>query len=371
MQSIAIYCGPLWEQWAASDIDATGLPGLETAVVRAADALAALGCGVTVYGECPAERRGDVRYAHWKEFDPGEPRDAVIGCRNPRDLTGVGPDTATVMWIHDVDWGNQLTPRRARHVDAVVAVSNWHAEHLRRRYPFLAERLVATRNGIDPAAFSAKPPARRAPVVLSTSAPDRGLDMLLHIWPYVRRFVPGAVLRCAWSGMYARLGDHFPSIGRYMEQITPLFDQPGVEVLGSLGQRELAVQLGSVSAWVNPSWLSPSGRRWMETSCISAMEAQAAGAVVVASNWGGLTDTVEAGLLLGEPDGFDAPDPHEWVTAIVEALTNDGLRDMAFANAEPFAQRHSWDGVAQHLLAIVAEVETTRPLGSAARLSAA
>jgi hypothetical protein len=85
-----------------------------------------------------------------------------------------------------------------------------------------------------------------------------------------------------------------------------------------------------------------------ETSCISAMEAQAAGCVVVASPHGALSETVQVGTLV---DG--TPHDERWrdvfVQSIIQGLTDERVQAAAQV-AGPDAMRDmGWFGAAERL----------------------
>ncbi len=163
-EDVAIYLGSCWNRWHPSDIETKGLGGSETAAVRLAEALNDLGFVVTVYGEVSqhvgtsaiaGEPTGhDVIYRDWRVFDPLERRGAVICSRIPE--IGDRPINAPtrLLWCHDVDFGDRLTPARLAPFDYLLCLSEWHETHLRGRYPFAVDKILRTRNGINLSYFT-------------------------------------------------------------------------------------------------------------------------------------------------------------------------------------------------------------------------
>jgi SAM-dependent methyltransferase len=150
---IAIYLGACWNRWSPTDIETRGLGGSETAAVRLAEALSALGFVVTVYGDCAEMCRLDVIYRHYSAFDPLDRRGALICSRIPE--VGDRPIAAAtrLLWCHDVDFGDRLTAGRLERFDYILGLSRWHVDHLKGRYPYAADKVLQTRNGITPALF--------------------------------------------------------------------------------------------------------------------------------------------------------------------------------------------------------------------------
>lgn len=351
---VAIYCGQGWEPWHPSDIVKRGLGGSETAAVRLAECLSEMGHVVTVYGEM---REGAVWrntiFRHHSMFDPLEPRDAVICSRIPETADRPIRADRTLLWLHDTDCGPRLTPARAQRFDNVLVLSEWHERHVAGRYPFAAGRIARIRNGVHLPYFDPLPWAQRAQRVLFTSSPDRGLDVLLALWPRVLERVPDAELAHCYSAVYDRVADQDPAIGEHRDRIRELSKQPGVVKLGSLGQHDLAKLMCSSRAWAHPSWMGAVGAPFHETSCIGAMEAQAAGCRVVASGWGALPETVQWGRLVNHGGPGDGDWETEFVEAIVDGLTNPLIGREAATQGPLAAQHLSWQGVAQQVAALL------------------
>ena len=153
LADVAIYTGPSWMTWSPIDIARKGLGGSETAAVRLAEQLSEIGWVVTVYGQVDEMAYRDVIYRSWQTWDPMEPRQAVISSRIPAIFDRPVAARKRILWLHDVDVGDELTPRRAEVIDYVLTLSRWHEQHVGDRYPFLREKIVRTRNGIDLATF--------------------------------------------------------------------------------------------------------------------------------------------------------------------------------------------------------------------------
>jgi len=355
-KSVVIFTGSGWEKWAPSDIETKGLGGSETAAVRLAEALDAMGCLVTVYGEVTPGAAGQVLYKHHTAWDPTEECDLFIGSRIPEAFGRPIGARSKVLWMHDVDCGPRLTEELAEQIDRVMVLSQWHEGHVLDTYPFLAGFTYITRNGIEPSYFEIEDKPVRAPHrAVYTSSPDRGLDFLLRIWPRVRKHVPDAELWYAYANVYNAVAQKMPQIAAFRDHVRELADQPGVTNMGSLTQPSVARSMLSAGVWLAPSWSTPTKSKFHETFCIGAVEAAAAGCHRVMSAWGALEerDEQDASEWVADKDG--QLDEDEWVCAIVRAMTSadaalEGDPKGLYAQC-PEALAMDWQEVAADFLA--------------------
>ena len=197
---VAIFAGPGWQTWSPLGPEMPGgLGGSETAAVRLGEALSRLGYMVTTYGEVEPGLYGQVIYRHHSAFDPTVPRDAVIISRSPQMGERQIRAGRRILWMHDTDYGPELTPERAAGFDDVMVLSNWHRDYIAKAYPFLERQLVQTGNGITPEFFEGDAPQRNPHRVIYSSSPDRGLEHLLFWWERVREQVPDAELAYCYA----------------------------------------------------------------------------------------------------------------------------------------------------------------------------
>lgn len=331
---VAIYCGPGWQTWSPLSIEAPGgLGGSETAAVRLGTALTRLGYTVTTYGEVEPGMYGQVVYRHHSAFDPLERRAAVICSRFPALTDRPVNAHRTLLWMHDTDYGPALTPQRTEGFDALMVLSEWHRGHVERTYPWASDKLVVTGNAIEPAYFTAEPaPVRNQRRAIYTSSPDRGLDLLLEMWPEVVRVLPDAELAYCYADVYQAVAGQRPEVAAFHERVKQLAERPDiapyVRNLGALSQPEVARAMRESALWLAPSWTSwviGPGQRFHETFCIGALEAAAAGCHRLASDWGALPERMrehngDASWALIATDPTDPGWRDSWLNHIVGAL---------------------------------------------------
>jgi glycosyltransferase involved in cell wall biosynthesis len=111
-----------------------------------------------------------------------------------------------------------------------------------------------------------------------------------------------------------------------------------VHAKGRTNQDGLAKAWLEAKVWAYPTWFT-------ETSCISAMEAQAAGAVPVTTRLAALAETVRSGTLLDLPQ--DERYRQEFVDNVVSYLTDEKRRQTQVRAGREHAERLSWAGLAR------------------------
>lgn len=351
--SVAVWTGWAIGPWHPSDITQRGLGGSETAAVRLAEQLAAMGYVVTLYGQFDqAGLCGDVMLRHFQEFDPMEPLNGLIGFRDAR-LFDERPNAHFCgLWLEDLAPAEMLTPERAANIDRICGVTDWHRGQILREHPWLdATQVVGCRNGIVTDWFHEEPAPERSVRVVYSSSPDRGGDIVLECWPRIREQVPDAELILTYPRWFEICADTFHAANSHRARLRDMVQQPGVKRLDTgMGQRDLAHLLRSSAVWVNPGYYTPGAQKFDETSCISAMEAQAAGCVVVASNWGAVTETVMHGTLLdGDPSEPDGAWRDAFIDAVVAGLTDENVQAMAQELGPEYMRDMDWRGAAEPL----------------------
>lgn len=350
---LAVWTGQAIGPWDPSDIVQRGLGGSETAAVRLAEQFAGMGYVVTLYGHFGQRHlAADVELRHFSEFDPTRHLDALIGFRDARLFEERPNATFCALWLEDLAPAEMLTPKRAGNVDKICGVTHWHKGQIEREYSWLdPEQVVGCRNGIVTEWFDEEAGLERSPRVVYSSSPDRGGDVVLECWPAIKERVPDAELILTYprwfelcAGMWLQASDH-------LERIRELVDQPGVtRIEGGIGQKDLAHLMKASTVWVNPGYHTPGANKFDETSCISAMEAQAAGCVVVASNWGAVTETVVHGTLLdGDPGEKDGSWRRTFVDAVVAGLTDPDVQQAGQTLGPEAMKDMDWRGAAEPL----------------------
>lgn len=362
---ITFWVGPSWEYWNPSNINEGGIGGSETAVAMMSRELTKRGHRVTVFSDCPGKYEGKFDGADWfyfgrlGEWGPRYETDVFVSSRQPAVFAQLPiKSKANLLWVHDIHVGDPKMLEVHEGIlrsDRILALSNWHKEHLLSIYPFIhPSTVLVTRNGIDTSRYAAVPIKLRNKLIFSSS-PNRGLDRLLSLFPLIQKEVPDVELHIyygfdTWAKVASATGNAQElEVIEAFRKLLASFEGRGVYYHGRVSQKELAeAQLGA-KVWAYPT-------AFTETSCISAMECEAAGAVVVSTALAALPETVSHGFLLKPPFDTEAYGK-AFVSRVVNLLKNEEQRGMVAQAAREYALANfGWDKVAAEWETMLATV---------------
>lgn len=362
--NIVIHTGRSVETWNASTPRTTGLGGSETAVVLMSEALVRRGHSVTVFCHCE-EKQGKfngVQYTPYDQFKDYKGQiDIFISSRRPVTFNEEEINARVkILWVHDAHMGlgaYELS-RGILQADALFCLSEWHKANILDHYPYVhPDKIVVTRNGIDSSLFEPRKPTieKTKNKLIYSSSFDRGLEMAIKLFPQVRKEIPDAELHVFYGfdtaiAMVQRLkerGIDKPAMIEKIAEVKKLADETdGVFLRGRMGQVDLAKEWLSAKAWFYPTLFE-------ETSCISAMEAQAAGCIPITTELGALKETVHHGFLL-KPKIVDGKlvlteeVQQAFVKRAIWCLTEENSRQKLAKNARSNSlEFHSWEMVAR------------------------
>lgn len=320
---ILIYVGPGPEPWTGDDIYMQGRGGSETMAWQMAVQLERLGHHVILVGHLaqPGDSQAFSENGKLIDYRAALPEkcDVLISSRRPEVFDAPIRANVRILWVHDVHCGEALDHKRNARIDLIFALSNWHKSFLLCCYPTIdPAKIVVTRNGIDLSLFEQAPERRFSHRAIYSSSPDRGLDALLDAWPIVREAIPDAKLDVYYGfDNWEKCVSSSPDPEREKRAIRHLREKAertaGVKLRGRAGKSQLAHAFLAAGVWAYPT-------AFTETSCITAMEAQAAGCRIVTSPIAALNETVgPRGVMVygyGEPSF-----PARFAAAIIAAMT--------------------------------------------------
>jgi glycosyltransferase involved in cell wall biosynthesis len=277
------------------------LGGSQSALCYLAEELARRGHEVRLVNNCslPGASRGVVHLPlakaqgeFWKSFDVVVLLNSVKPGLTIRPL--LRPDARLIAWVqhaHDQPAVQPLARAEVQQAfDAFALLSKWQRDEFARAFSLPPEKLRILRNAVSPAFENLFPPGesvlatkKSPPVLAYTSTPFRGLDLLVHVFPAIRKEIKGTTLRIYSSmAVYQASGESDGAqFGRLYELCR---ETPGIEYIGSIPQQDLARQIREVTMLAYPN-------HFAETGCIAAMEAMAAGTLVLTSDLGALPET--------------------------------------------------------------------------------
>lgn len=186
-KSIAVYCGPTVEPWTPESQNTKGIGGSETAVIELTKRLAKLGWAVTVYNYCDMPPEGKVfdgvLYKNYWTFNVNDNFDVLYSWRLPELFEHNLKARLTLVDMHDVMTPAEFSKDRLAKIDKIFVKTKYH----RSLYPNVPDdKFVIIGNGIDLDRFAKK--VTKEPFRFCyTSSANRGLDILLKMWPKIKK----------------------------------------------------------------------------------------------------------------------------------------------------------------------------------------
>lgn len=332
---IVIYCGDSQGTIWGPATEYMGCGGSEEMVINLARGLAKTGRPVYVYNECGGHAGQDpdadglLTYLPHDAYNPNVKRGTLIVWRRPDLLVKGRPHARQVyLWEHDIidDWFFRHA-KIHENLDAVICMSHWQ----RGVWPSLPDdKVFVSRNGIRLEDFGSSVPRNPKRAIFASQA-IRGLEVLLRNWREIHERTGGELVICygfmAWWWKFARshkyewdchTGSHV-RMDDWREHILDLYHEVRdckVHWLGNVGHPWLEREFERSGVWLYPN-IFP------EISCITAMRAQAAGAVPVTTNFAALDETVQFGFKAQVAAEGDMNWERPWVEAAVEWLNSE------------------------------------------------
>lgn len=297
-KTVAIWCGNTHHQWSGRSRD-DGVGGSEKMVILIAEELQQLGINVSVYCNCPKEDRGiddltGVLWRHWAEFDKKRWRDVLVLWRNPDAAAALEcPAGKRVIWNHDVQSRERYTEEVLAAVDYIQFQSDAHLDGVR---DLPKEKIWVARNAIETCGYVGN--NKKPKLVAFCSSPDRGLLTAAEIVARAQRVDPDIRLLVTygfpdWARKYWAQNKHptIPDLGMqacidvYERDVYRILDAIDAQILHKVGFDEMESVWDQAGVWLYPT-------RFLEISCMAAMEAQAHGVIPVATTHHALNETL-------------------------------------------------------------------------------
>lgn len=300
--------------WDPSSIH-NGLPGSEEAVVYACDILARKGHNVTIFmnpeptspWSLPSSNPRYIRIGLEANenilnevFGTGTSKkkwDMVLLWRRPDFGYGKKLGDKVYFWGHDSPSYFPMTDPKV--LDGIFYLSEHHRSQFRSFNPITSViPYTISGNGIVPEQFPLERALKSRTNRFSIgyySNYSRGLSILIDIWPEIHEKFPEATLSiCYGRQTWGTMSD---SDLKILTDKIEYYQNNGMGVreMGLLGHLELANLMMETSIWAYPCVTDA------ETFCITAVKAQAAGSIPVATRIGALRETIRPDTFTMEP----------------------------------------------------------------------
>lgn len=187
-----------------------------------------------------------------------------------------------VLWQHlSYDQQNVVGMNDAKFVqnlDKIVYVSKWQKEKFQTLFNSPIEKSIVIRNAIEPISFIEKPKTEKLKLIY-TSTPWRGLEILLDVFELINR---DDIELDVYSSTIIYGKNFMPNAYNWLFHRCKTIKN--VNYRGYVTNKAIKKALQTAHIFSYPSIFE-------ETSCLSAIEAGAAGCKLVLSNYGALPET--------------------------------------------------------------------------------
>ncbi len=284
-----------------------GVGGAELAILTLCRGWHDAGHDVTFYNN-PTVAKGSVfRQSPISFFNPSEERDILIVFRSPNERAKAAKGKK--IWFSTDQYTVGDFAEFAKHVDKIVTISPFHAEHFKDTYEInntitidLPVRVWEYNKEVQKTKNS----------LIFCSVPDRGLSILAGVYGQLKSAVPSLTL--AITSDYRLWGVDSPRNEQYIRKF---LGKDGVRFLGAIPRQQMINE--QLAAEVHAySCLYP------ELFCYASAECQVAGAYPISSSVGALATTNMGVLVNGNVHSLAWKD--EFVSQILIALENDKER---------------------------------------------
>jgi glycosyltransferase involved in cell wall biosynthesis len=284
------YKDPRMQTWDPDSIK-SGIVGSEEAMIYMSEKLARLGYQVVVFGNPPEGSLHSLPEANPRfvsaDYNDGSLFDIAIVWRMPWMAEELRKRAKKVyLWPHDTTQG-PLTESQINGFDDVLWLSQWQREHWIMFHPGFAKFTKIFGNGINPDQFDQVQERLNPYACIYGSNYSRGLEILLDIWPTIKRQFPLATLDIYYG--WQNWGMLSPEKEAKMRNQVEKYSILDVQEHGLVSHEQLNQAYGRASLWTYPCIAE-------ETFCISALRAQLAGAIPVIIDGSALKETVRHGF---------------------------------------------------------------------------
>lgn len=279
---VVITCAPnVFYEWDGDVYREKGIGGSETACVELAEWIHAItGRSVIIFHNRKSEKtvKGVIyrpieqMHDYMRAFMPA----LHVAWRHNMKVT----NARTVLWCHDL-----LVPyaKNTENYEAVAVLSNFHKHYFSAMTGVPIEKTWLTRNGINPDRFQLKDFKKDPNKIIYSSSPDRGLDCAIRVMDHVVRKRKDAKLYVYYGFSNMEKMEHLN--GKVTQMKAMIKERPYIKLVGNIRQDELTREFQDASVWLYPTY-------FLETFCITAIEALCCKVYPVVRGIGALPDTL-------------------------------------------------------------------------------
>ena len=238
------------------------------------------------------------------------------------------------LWCHDL-----VTPtvESVQNFEKIMCLSQFHKDYVMGKQGVKADKIMLTRNGLDPEKFNFTRKPKDHNKIVFMSSPDRGLDRAMFVCDELIKEFPEIKLHVYYGleNLYKYgLKDMAEMLKKMMD------DRPYVVYHGFTEQSKMYHEVSDAVMWCHPA-------NFIETFCITALEMLALGVFPVTRRLGALKNTLADAESKGQAIMLDhcastLPEIKEYVDKLKDVILNKKWECVSLD-----VNTVSWQGVAE------------------------
>jgi len=345
-----------FNNWSGSSILTIGVGGSETYIIEHARYIQKSGLfDVYVFCNCLEEENFEgVIYkplAHYYSFIKQNYIHTCIVSRYSEYLpvTFKGWTENVYLVIHDLTPTGIVIPLDKK-LKKIFCLTEWHVDYFTQIFPSLKDITVPFYYGVDFEKFKNENiMIKQQYKFIYSSFPNRGLLQLLQMWPKIHEYQPLASLHiyCDIEGKWVNQME-----GKMMEKIRELLkmynasrNNMNIYYYGWVNKKVLAESWLTADVWFYPC-------TFMETFCLTALEAALTKTLVITNNLAALQNTVGHRGVVIEGEATETEWQEKALIKIKNYLdpVNKSLKNELVKQNYEWASTLSWESQAKKLL---------------------
>lgn len=269
-----------------NDPNQIGTGGAEAAMLTLCEEWTKAGHQVRLYNDPRQGWDSPFEQLPIETFNSQDDRDVLIVFRSP-NLRMIDAKGLKVWFSCDQNTVGDFSKFRPM-VDKVVCISPRHAQYFAQTYGINDGIVIDL--PVRVSEYENRDIEKVKNRFIFTSVPSRGLDVLLDMWPKLKREIPDASLVVTsdyrlWSHLYGRDNENF---------VRKAFSLEDVFYLSAVPRPKLVEEQLKAEIHLYPC-------EYDELFCIAIAESQVAGAYTITSDYGSLSSTNMMKVINGEP----------------------------------------------------------------------
>ena len=337
-----------WEPWTGSDIETKGLGGSETWIIEMARWVSRIGkYHVVVFCKTDKPRfYEDVGYNPIELFHGFIAKTIVEHCIISRYTEYVpvaihGHAKNIGIIFHDNLSNELIIPIHPKIIN-IWGLTQWHANQIKKVFPQFEKIIKFINYGVDHSKFHNTQKIKNK--FIYSSFPNRGLVVLLKMWPKIIKMFPDSTLHIYCNLEQEWVNSVAPEMMKEIKTLLKI-NKTGIKNHGWVSKKELADSWNTAEYFLYPCIFE-------ETFCLTTLEAAISKTFVITNGLAALEETAKHGLTV---EG--SPFTDEWQTRTLEKLNNimksNNLRDTITERNYQWAKNLSWEAQANKFLKLL------------------